>query len=600
MDVARLPSSNRAWKSLCNIVDHSGIFDSESRQPYSRCMENTRVTLRKRITQVLDQHDVHTIIWLNGVAGVGKTSVAFTVAEEMKVAQRLVGTFFFSHKHLQKAADIIPTITYQLALAFPCVQDDIVKAIENDDSLLSPGKSHADQMRELVIKPLQKLQFRQEPRVIIIDALDECLPLEEAKRLITLLTDALADPDLPVIHVIFTSRPKECIRTIMPSGVHEIILTTGDEDTVRDIRSFLRASLDKIRTIHPAVLSQSLPDPWPLEVEFETLVFKAGGLFVYAVMAINFISAAGHHPQERLDVLLREKSTVGADIDQLYRQIIATSEDPLAHCRMLASIINLSKPLSLAALQDLFNADVQSLAATLEAFSPFILNDGVGNVEIYHSSLRDFMSDPLRSKQYHIDVAHAHEHLASCCLDSFLRQSSSSDHYPYLAWDRHISMAHPSSKLRNLLALFADKVLRYWVQAARDGQFHVRSSALFEVTEACFTLEWIKGPSDLVTARRIRKACMEIDRIRGTRGQSYFRILFNHMRWKFWNPWPWRYRDTWRHKTPSGYRYDVGLIWDSLFRGLYPCIMAAFFWDNSWTFWHFLRLFFFISIMLFK
>ncbi|KAG1736047.1 hypothetical protein EDD22DRAFT_959847 [Suillus occidentalis] len=486
MDVAYLSSSNGAWKNLCNIVDHSGIFDSETHQPYSRCMENTRVTLRKRITQFLDQHDVHTRIWLSGVAGVGKTSVAFTIAEEMKAAQRLVGTFFFSHKHSQRAAAIIPTIAYQLALAFPCVRDVIVKAIENDDSLLSPGKSHADQTRELVIKPLQTLQFRQKPCVIIIDALDECLPLEEAERLITLLTDALADPDLPVIHVIFTSRPKECIRTTMPSGVHEIILTTRDEDAIRDIRSFLRASLDKTRKIHAAVLSQSLPDPWPLEDEFETLAFKAGGLFIYAVMAINFISAAGHHPQERLDVLLCEKSTIGADIDQLYRQIIATSEDPLAHCRVLASIINLSKPLSLAALQDLFNADVQSLAATLKAFSPFILNDGVGNVEIHHSSLRDFMSDPLRSKQYHINVAHAHEHLACCCLDSFLRHSS--DHYPYLAWDRHIFMAHPSSKLRNLLSLFADKTLRYWVQAARDGQFYVRSSALFEVTEACYTL----------------------------------------------------------------------------------------------------------------
>ncbi|KAG2340871.1 hypothetical protein BDR05DRAFT_966456 [Suillus weaverae] len=72
------------------------------------------------------------------------------------------------------------------------------------------------------------------------------------------------------------------------------------------------------------------------------------------------------------------------------------------------------------------------------------------------------------------------------------------------------------------------------------------------------------------------------------------------MRWKFYNPWPWRYKDTWRHNTPSGYKYDVGLIWDSLFRVLYPCIMAALFWDNSWTFLRYLTLFFYISIMLFK
>ncbi|KAG2340883.1 hypothetical protein BDR05DRAFT_991350 [Suillus weaverae] len=161
---------------------YSGIFDSEYRQPHSRCMENTRVALRKSITQVLDQRD-RTNIWLNGLAGVGKTSIAFTIAEEMKAAKRLAATFFFSHKHAQKAAVIIPTIAYQLALAFPRIREDIVKVIENDDSLLSPGKSHADQMRELVIKPLEILRFREEPYAIIIDALDECFSSDEATRL---------------------------------------------------------------------------------------------------------------------------------------------------------------------------------------------------------------------------------------------------------------------------------------------------------------------------------------------------------------------------------------------------------------------------------
>ncbi|KAG1726593.1 hypothetical protein EDB19DRAFT_1944791 [Suillus lakei] len=126
--------------------------------------------------QVIDQCD-QANIWLNGLASVGKTSVAFTIAEELKAVKRLAATFFFSHKHAQKAATIIPTIAFQLAIAFP---------------LLSPGKSHADQMWELVIKPLQILQFCEEPYTIIIDALDECLSSEEAARLVTLLTDALA------------------------------------------------------------------------------------------------------------------------------------------------------------------------------------------------------------------------------------------------------------------------------------------------------------------------------------------------------------------------------------------------------------------------
>ncbi|KAG2351031.1 hypothetical protein BDR07DRAFT_1447076 [Suillus spraguei] len=409
MDFAHPSSSSKVWNCIYNAVDFSGIFDSQSRQPHSRCMENTRVALRKSITQILDQRD-RTNILLNGFAGVGKTSIA----EE--------ACCYFSHKHAQKGVAIIPTIAYQLALAFPRIREDIVKALENDSSLL-PGKSHADQMQELVIKPLETLRFREEPCAIVIDALDECFSSEEAARLVTLLTDALAGPSLPFIHVIFTSRPEAHIRAAIPSSVHEIFLTTCDEDTTQDVRLFLRASLDKTRTIHPVVFGQP-PIPWPSEVEFETLAFKAGGLFVYAAMVMNFISGSGHHLQERQELLLREKSTVGADIDQLYRQIIGTSKDPLAHCRMLASIIRLERPLPLAELQELFCADKRSLDMMLEAFSPVILNDGAGRVEIYHASFRDFLKNPLRSKQYHIDHLHADEYLACCCLDFITRQDS--------------------------------------------------------------------------------------------------------------------------------------------------------------------------------
>ncbi|KAG1836210.1 hypothetical protein DFJ58DRAFT_188571 [Suillus subalutaceus] len=493
MDFAHPSSSSGSWKSLCNVVEYSGIFDSEYRQPHSRCMENTRVILRKSITQVLDQRD-RTNVWLNGLAGVGKTSIAFTIAEEMKAAKRLAATFFFSHKHSQKPVAIIPTIAYQLALAFPRIREDIVKAIDNDDSLLSPGKSRADQMRELVIKPLEILRFREETYSIIIDALDECFSSEEAARLVTLLTDTLAGTALPFIHVIFTSRPEAHICAAIPSSIREIRLTTRDENTIKDVRLFLRASLDKTRTSRPAVFGQP-PIPWPSEDEFETLVFKAGGLFVYAAMAMNFISAAGHDPQERLELLLREKSTVGADIDQLYRQIIATSEDPLAHCRMLVSIINLAHPLPLVELQELFYADKRSLGVMLEAFSPVILNDGIGNVEIYHASLRDFMSDPLRSKQYHIDGPHANEHLACCCLEFITRRDATRANivssprylYPYQMWGIHIYLAHPSSKLRNLLALFTDTTLRYWVQTPSPKDLYLARTVRF-ARKACLSL----------------------------------------------------------------------------------------------------------------
>lgn len=496
MDFMHTSSSNDAWRSLCNVVEHSGIFDSEKRQPHSRCMENTRVALRRSLRKVLDRHD-QTNVWLNGHAGVGKTSIAFTVAEEMKRAGRLAATFFFSHKHTQIAGKIIPTIAYQLALTFPRIRGDITQAIEKDEILLSPEKSRVDQMRELVINPLHTLRFRQETSyVIIIDALDECFSSEEAARLAALFMEMFSGPDLPTIHLIFTSRPEAHIRTAMSSGVRQISLTTRDADIVQDVRFFLRASLDNIRTSRPDVFGRP-PKRWPSEAEFETLTFQAGGLFVYAAMAIKFLSPVGQYPQQRLDLLLRERSNVGADIDQLYREIIATSENPELHCRMLASIIHLIQPLPLRDLQELFQADKESLGVMLEVFSPVILNppDGVGNVEIYHASLNDFMKDPLRSKEHHVRNANAHEHLACRCLDLLTRTkpiygvvAHNAHQYARFWWGTHLSSAYPSSELRHLLAGFQKYHLKRLIAVAKQDQsLGLLIVNLREARKVCFS-----------------------------------------------------------------------------------------------------------------
>ncbi|KAG2097057.1 hypothetical protein BD769DRAFT_1369186, partial [Suillus cothurnatus] len=72
------------------------IFDSEKRQPHSQCTENTRVAFRESPKQVLSRHDI-TNVWLNGLVGVGKTSIAFT-ANERKSSGRLVTSCFSPRK----------------------------------------------------------------------------------------------------------------------------------------------------------------------------------------------------------------------------------------------------------------------------------------------------------------------------------------------------------------------------------------------------------------------------------------------------------------------------------------------------------------------
>jgi len=461
-------------------------------------MENTRVALLESVREVLNYH-YQMNIWLNGHAGVGKTSIVFTVAEEMKRAGRLAATFFFLPRHARSVefatGKIIPTIAYQLALNFPSIRDDIVEAIKNDETLLRSDNSCDKQVQELVIKPLRKLSC-EAPYAIVIDGPDECLSAKEVARLLVLLAEALSGPDLPIIHLIFTSRPEAHIRTAIQARVHEISLTTLDDDTVQDVRFFLQASLDRIRTTQPTIFGQP-PKSWPSEAEFETLAFKTSGLFVYAAVAINFIST-GRDPQQMLDILLLERSTVGADIDQLYRQIIAASENPLMYCRLLASIIRLNFTEPLVTLQQLFHEDKATLAAMLGSFSPVILNppDDSENVEIYHTSLRDFIVDPLRSKDYYVDDAHAHEHLACCCLALLNIRGGRGHAYAFTAWGDHLSKAYPSNKLRHLLNLFSKGI---FIESDHGLLQHMLQSHLRRARDTC---------SSLVSTVMFRKWCL--------------------------------------------------------------------------------------------
>ncbi|KAG1837235.1 hypothetical protein DFJ58DRAFT_628499, partial [Suillus subalutaceus] len=157
------------------------------RQPHPKCLQGTRVDLLKYIHELLDDPEKNQLIWLHGMAGVGKSAVAFTVAEKMRslkvteetnIEKRLAGTFSFSRKHTKRctAGYFFATLAYQLATNFPSVRQDVNRAIRNNPALLDPDTSLCDQMEALFLQPLRKLRPRLRgcpPLSFVVDAFDE-------------------------------------------------------------------------------------------------------------------------------------------------------------------------------------------------------------------------------------------------------------------------------------------------------------------------------------------------------------------------------------------------------------------------------------------
>ncbi|KAG2338930.1 hypothetical protein BDR05DRAFT_939556, partial [Suillus weaverae] len=155
------------WEKLSQVAVKGAEYDSRERQPHPQCLEGTRVDLLNYIYESLDDREKNRLIWLHGTAGVGKSAVAFTVAERMrglKVAEgskerRLAGTFFFSRKHTKRrtAGFFFATLVYQIASNFTSVQEDVNEAIKGNPALLDPDKSLRDQMEALFLRPLRRL-----------------------------------------------------------------------------------------------------------------------------------------------------------------------------------------------------------------------------------------------------------------------------------------------------------------------------------------------------------------------------------------------------------------------------------------------------------
>ncbi|KAG2740201.1 hypothetical protein P692DRAFT_20881320 [Suillus brevipes Sb2] len=409
------------WEKLSQVAVKGAEYDSRERQPHPQCLEGTRVDLLKYIYGSLDDREKSRLIWLHGTAGVGKSAVAFSVAERMrglKVTEeskerRLAGTFFFSRKHTKRRTTgfFFATLAYQIASNFSSVREDVNQAIRENPALLDPDKSLRDQMEALFLRPLRRLRFRLRecpPLAFIVDALDECSSENELADLISLLGQALRDPDLPVTHILLTSRSENHIRKAMHTkdvcplvceipvkvfgeGVAATISLDG-VDVDNDIYIFLQHSFRELQTRHCNF-------PQPTEDELARLASRAGRRFIVASTMMKFVDDGYNDPRNRLQLMLELTSNLlpGTEVYKLYDLILSTCAHSARAFLHLSVVAALADPLPLSQISELLGPgqgrDVETVLVQLRSVMD-VPTDSTLPVTISHSSVRDYVSDP--------------------------------------------------------------------------------------------------------------------------------------------------------------------------------------------------------------
>ena len=446
------------------------------------------------------------IFWLNGLAGTGKTTIAYTVAQQCQV-QGVLGASFFCSRSIADCNDpskIIPTIAYQLGLLHKPFGDRVAEVLQNDPSLLYSSISR--QFEELIIKPLQSL--RDFPLcIVVVDALDECSNQRATSMILSTLLK-YAELLFPLLFFV-TSRPEAHIVTSLTAPGYrntygQLLLHDVALDVVTtDIHHFLTTALSEIRRHF------GLSYSWPSKADIDTLSQRADGLFIFAATAVKFIEDTKYsNPGNQLRILT---STGAPLLDQLYLQVLHSAFPEVSNELskqlkiILGSIVLIRDPLAPTDLAFLAEQTVDTVYSSLSGLRSVLVvperenpereeSTAAAAIRIIHPTFAEFLLDPERctNPSFAVDSRRQHTSLLRGCLrvmrelrrdicgirnpsqlnievpdlaDRIAKTIPSYLQYACHHWFAHLSNGELSDKILDALQEFAENRLLYWVEA---------------------------------------------------------------------------------------------------------------------------------------
>lgn len=311
------------------------IHNSNARNP-PKCHPGTREEYIRNITSWgLGRWKARSAraLWMRGPAGVGKSALAQTCAQNLYASGQLGATFFFYRPNgWNDSSKFIPTIAYQLTTRYPAYRDLMDTIILHDPLVLE--KSIDIQFDELLVKPFRKLNANGQgvgtDMVIIIDGLDECDSMAAQGAIIELVITSVDQQTTPFFWAFF-SRSEPHITSafstelaVRVSWQLELPVSRGAD---KDIEAYLR---DSFKMIH-AKYGLPARTTRPSEDDIRLLIKQSSGLFIYPATIIRYIeqdnASLGLEGRLRLVLKLNE-GPVGSNghplsaLDQFYMLIM--------------------------------------------------------------------------------------------------------------------------------------------------------------------------------------------------------------------------------------------------------------------------------------
>lgn len=406
--------------------------DSSARHPPPRCHVETRKALRQRVMMWLGDapkgRDV-TMLWLLGPAGVGKSAVAQTIAEESPKKGRLVAAFFFANQDERDDHQrVIPTLAYRLAVHDTGYRQLVAQALRRDSTILKANLQ--TQFEKLIVEPFAthelKSRCQQDPYLIILDGLDECKDEGAQCEFIKLIDDytRLNRLNSPLLWMV-CSRPEAHLKRLFPRVDHNTAckredLAVDDDEAKQDVYRVLRDGLAEIYTRWPELFDIQEGEMWPPEESLRELANIASGLFVFASTVLKFVGdSRRRNPQEQFRICLEflASSSSGSTnplnaLDLLYRRILSEIHpDDLIITKRILSLLVLypagfrTHRFTVDNVANFLCIKRGTLYSALDRLHSVLVIPPLNRanhdvIRLYHASFSDFLRDPKRSQSF--------------------------------------------------------------------------------------------------------------------------------------------------------------------------------------------------------
>ncbi|QRV91918.1 Vegetative incompatibility protein HET-E-1 [Ceratobasidium sp. AG-Ba] len=417
----KLHQKDNRLKALPNSpAAYFGSTESTSLQR-GACTPNTRVELLKKLYDWACDESGPKIYWLNGMAGTGKTTVAYSFCELLENNHTLAASFFCSRQlpECSNVGRIVPSISYQLSCYSHPFRHALSTMLEQNPE--AHNRRVPDQLKGLVVDTMSTIKdVLPTNLVVVVDALDEC----DSEVDVDLMLSALLAhaTDMP-IRFFVTSRPNANILNRMRDRQGEKLRTElrlhelEHPIVQKDIRTYLNTALQpRLNLSHD---------------ELDIIVERSGVLFIYAATVIRYIGSKNFTQSKKrlkevLDVSQNSPNTSTKAIDALYRAIIdaafddedCSEEDRANMLLVIHTVICAREPLSKRVLAGLLKIEDEDTVhnALLPLLSVLHVSEPNGVVTTLHESFRDYLLDRSRSGRFYCDAGERNKQLAKLCF----------------------------------------------------------------------------------------------------------------------------------------------------------------------------------------